>query len=179
MKEKTMSAIVEFDNIVRAYTKGKQALNGVSFSIEEGEVVGLLGRNGAGKTTLIRIAMGMLYPHSGSVRMFGLSPTQDPVAVKKRIGYVAEEQTLPAGSSIAELIAFHRYLFPSWDGSLERQILERFFDLTGKSRILHLQYCNYRGPAQTEKLEPTSLSPGWRKFYRQTSPCSLRSAPSW
>ena len=59
-------------------------------------MVGLLGRNGAGKTTLIRIAMGMLYPHGGSVRVFGLSPIEDPVAVKKRVGYVAEDQVLPA-----------------------------------------------------------------------------------
>ena len=70
--------------------------------------------------------MGLLYPHSGSVRVFGVSPTDDPVAVKKRIGYVAEDQVLPGGSSIAELIAFHRYLFPDWDEDLERQLLDRF-----------------------------------------------------
>jgi ABC-type cobalamin/Fe3+-siderophores transport system ATPase subunit len=46
--------------------------------MNEGEVVGLLGRNGAGKTTLIHIAMGLLYPHGGSVRVFGVSPTEEP-----------------------------------------------------------------------------------------------------
>jgi ABC-2 type transport system ATP-binding protein len=121
-----MSPILEFDNIVRAYKKGVPVLNGVSFSMSEGEVVGLLGRNGAGKTTLIRIAMGLLYPQEGRVSVFGLSPTNDPVAVKQRIGYVSEEQILPGGSSIAELIDFHRYLFPRWDGDLERQLLDRF-----------------------------------------------------
>ncbi len=93
-------------------------LDGVSFAIEPGEVLGLLGRNGAGKTTLIRIAMGMLFPHSGSVRVFGLSPLNDAVAVKRRVGYVAEDQVLPPGSSIAELTALHRYLFPRWDHAL-------------------------------------------------------------
>jgi ABC-2 type transport system ATP-binding protein len=121
-----MSPILEFDNIVRAYKKGVPVLNGVSFSMSEGEVVGLLGRNGAGKTTLIRIAMGLLYPQEGRVSVFGLSPTNDPVAVKQRIGYVSEEQILPGGSSIAELIDFHRYLFPRWDGDMERQLLDRF-----------------------------------------------------
>jgi ABC-2 type transport system ATP-binding protein len=121
-----VTPVLEFQNIVRSYKKGVPVLNGVSFAIGEGEVVGLLGRNGAGKTTLIRIAMGMLYPHSGSVRLFGVSPTEDPVAVKKRIGYVAEDQVLPAGSSIDELIAFHRYLFPRWDEDLERRLLQRF-----------------------------------------------------
>jgi ABC-2 type transport system ATP-binding protein len=132
-----MSPILEFDNIVRAYKKGVPVLNGVSFSMSEGEVVGLLGRNGAGKTTLIRIAMGLLYPQEGRVSVFRLSPTNDPVAVKQRIGYVSEEQILPGGSSVAELIDFHRYLFPRWDGDLERQLLERFgLSKTAKIRRL-------------------------------------------
>jgi ABC-type multidrug transport system ATPase subunit len=121
-----MSAVLEFENIARSYKRGSPVLNGVTFSVGEGEVVGLLGRNGSGKTTLIRIAMGLLFPHEGWVRAFGISPTKDPVAVKLRVGYVAEEQVLPGGATIAELIAFHRYLFPSWDAPLERQLLDRF-----------------------------------------------------
>ena len=121
-----MTPVLAFEHIVRAFQKGVPVLNGVTFSVAPGEVVGLLGRNGAGKTTLIRIAMGMLFPHAGAVRVFGLSPTEDPVAVKLRIGYVAEEQVLPAGSSIAELIALHRRLFPNWDQALERALLDRF-----------------------------------------------------
>lgn len=121
-----MNPILEFDNITRAYKKGVPVLNGVSFTMNEGEVVGLLGRNGAGKTTLIRIAMGLLYPQEGSVRVFGISPTEDPVAVKQRIGYVSEDQILPPGSTVAELIDFHRYLFPRWDNGLEHELLDRF-----------------------------------------------------
>jgi ABC-2 type transport system ATP-binding protein len=121
-----VNPILEFENITRAYKKGVPVLNGVSFTMNEGEVVGLLGRNGAGKTTLIRIAMGLLYPQEGSVRVFGISPTEDPVAVKQRIGYVSEDQILPPGSTIAELIDFHRYLFPRWDDILKRDLLDRF-----------------------------------------------------
>ena len=98
----------------------------MSFSLSEGEVVGLVGRNGAGKTTLLRIAMGMLVPHKGRVRVFGLSPTEHPIEVKKRVGYVAEDQVLPPVPRIADLIAFHDYLFPSWDRALERDLLDRF-----------------------------------------------------
>ena len=132
-----MTPILEFRNIVRSFKRGVPVLNGVTFSLEAGEVAALLGRNGAGKTTLIRIAMGMLFPHGGSVRVFGASPTEDPVAIKRRIGYVAEDQVLPPGSSIAELIALHRYLFPRWDGALESQLLERFA-LSPAARIKHL-----------------------------------------
>ena len=109
-------------------------LDGISFAMTKGEVVGLVGRNGAGKTTLLRTAMGMLAPHAGRVRVFGLSPAEDPVEVKKRIGYVAEDQVLPPSSSIAELISFHSWLFPNWDRCLERDLLERFA-LSVKSRI--------------------------------------------
>ncbi len=69
-----MNRILEFENISRAYKKGVPVLNGVTFSMNEGEVAGLVGRNGSGKTTLLRIAMGMLYPEEGRVRVFGLSP---------------------------------------------------------------------------------------------------------
>ncbi len=60
-----MSYILEFSGVSRSYKKGTPVLDGVTFSVTEGEVVGLLGRNGAGKTTLIRIAMGC------SIRMRG------------------------------------------------------------------------------------------------------------
>ncbi len=132
-----MIPILEFDNISRSYKPGVPVLNGVSFAMNEGEVVGLVGRNGAGKTTLLRIAMGMLAPHTGRVRAFGLSPTGDPVEVKKHIGYVAEDQVLPPSSSIADMIAFHAYLFPSWDRGLERDLMHRF-GLAPQSRIRSL-----------------------------------------
>jgi ABC-2 type transport system ATP-binding protein len=121
-----LNHILEFDTVSRAYKKGVPVLSGVTFAMNEGEVVGLVGRNGSGKTTLLRIAMGMLYPQEGRVRVFGLSPTDDPVAVKKRIGYVAEDQVLPGGMSIAELVALHRSLFPKWDSTMEHDLLDRF-----------------------------------------------------
>ncbi len=132
-----MSPVLEFENIVRSYTRGVPVLSGVTFALAPGEVVGLLGRNGAGKTTLIRIAMGMLYPHAGAVRVFGLSPIEHAVAVKRRVGYVAEDQVLPPGSSIAELTALHHYLFPRWDHGLEAELLERF-GLKPEARIKSL-----------------------------------------
>jgi ABC-2 type transport system ATP-binding protein len=132
-----MSAILEFHEVARSYEAGKPVLDGVTFSMQPGEVVGLLGRNASGKTTLIRLAMGMLFPHGGNVRVFGLSPTVDPVAVKRRIGFVAEDQALPPNSTIAELIAFHRYLFPQWDQALERLLIDRF-SLPARSKIMKL-----------------------------------------
>jgi ABC-2 type transport system ATP-binding protein len=117
-----MSTVLEFRNVVRGYGESYPVINDVSFSVEQGEVVGLLGRNGAGKTTLIRLAMGLLHPQEGSVHVFGLSPTDHPVEVKKRVGYVAEDQVLPTQAVVDDVIEFHRRLFPQWDVPLERQL---------------------------------------------------------
>jgi ABC-2 type transport system ATP-binding protein len=133
-----MIPVLEFQNIARSFKHGVPVLNGVTFSMGEGEVVGLLGRNGAGKTTLIRIAMGMLFPHAGTVRVFGLSPTESPVAVKKRVGYVSEEQVLPPQARIGELCALHRYLFGTWDSAMEKELLDRFGLAGNRSRIRQL-----------------------------------------
>jgi ABC-2 type transport system ATP-binding protein len=131
-----MSAVLEFQQIGYSYGT-KPVLAGVDLALDSGEVVGLVGRNGAGKTTLLKLAMGMLHPHAGRVRAFGLSPTSDAVAVKKRIGYVAEDQVLPPGRNIADLIAFHRYLFPQWDANLQNELLNRFGLELGR-KIRHL-----------------------------------------
>jgi ABC-2 type transport system ATP-binding protein len=140
--------ILEFRDVARSFRRAESVLSGVSFTVGSEEVVALLGRNGAGKSTLIQIAMGLLYPHAGSVRVFGLDPIKRPVAVKKRVGYVAEDQLLPPKSTIAEVIAFHRYLFSSWDLSLEKHLLERFELGSMKTRISQLS----KGQAQQTAL---------------------------
>jgi ABC-2 type transport system ATP-binding protein len=88
--------------------------------------VGLLGKNGAGKTTLMRIAMGMIEAQRGRVRLFGLDPRQQPVEVKRRVGYVSEEQILPPFLRVEQVMELHRGLFPTWDQALARRLAERF-----------------------------------------------------
>ncbi len=118
--------IVNFEGIDRAYRKGVKVLDGVSFGVARGEVVGLLGANGAGKTTLLRIAMGMLEPQAGCVNVFGMDPREKPVEVKKRIGYVSEDQILPEFLRVRDVVRLHRGLFPGWDEELARGLGERF-----------------------------------------------------
>lgn len=129
--------VVEFENVHRAYRKGVDVLHGISFSIEPGQVAGLLGRNGAGKTTLIRIAMGMLEAQQGAVRLFGLDPREHPVEVKRRVGYVAEDQILPPFLRVREVIDLHRQLFPTWDDRLAQDLHARF-RLPAEERITRL-----------------------------------------
>ncbi len=129
--------VIAFDNVYRAYRPGDFVLHGVSFCVAEGEVVGLLGKNGAGKTTLLRLALGLLEPQKGSVRVFGQNPRRDAATVKRRIGYVAEDQNLPPFLTVAQVIEMHRCLYPSWDDHLVKVLGARFC-LSASARVGHL-----------------------------------------
>jgi ABC-2 type transport system ATP-binding protein len=117
---------LEFNDIHRAYRRGVDVLKGVTFSVGRGEVVGLLGRNGAGKTTLMRIAMGMIETQQGSVSVLGMDPRHKPLDVKRRVGYVSEEQILPSFLSVSQIIDLHRQLFPTWDGVMADDMVRNF-----------------------------------------------------
>ena len=118
-------SILDLEEVRRSYDRKQEALRGVSLRVEAGDVLGLVGRNGAGKTTLLRIATGLLKADRGSVKVFGLDPWQEPVAVKRRLGYVAESQAVPPRLSARALIEMHRELYPTWDRALEANLLER------------------------------------------------------
>lgn len=119
-------AILELRQIRRSFDKGHETLKGVSLSLEPGETLVLLGHPGAGKTSLLRIALGLIEPHRGGVRIFGLDPFRQPVEVRRRLGYVAEEPEFPRHLHAGGVIDLHRRLFPTWDRDLERQLLRRF-----------------------------------------------------
>jgi len=71
-----------------------KAVDDISFSIEEGEVFGILGSNGAGKTTTLKIICGLLKPDLGSVRVAGIDALRDPVGAKRVVGYLPEAPAL-------------------------------------------------------------------------------------
>ena len=127
-------SIVEFKNVYRAYEKEKNVLKDVTFSVGAAEVVGLLGKNGAGKTTLIRIAMGMLEAQQGSVRVFDMDPREKPIEVKRRVGYVSEDQILPPFLRVGDVVDLHRGLFPAWDDDMAME-LTRKFNLSPRAKI--------------------------------------------
>jgi len=83
---------VNVENLVVTYGSFI-AVNNVSFNVKPGEIYGLLGPNGAGKTSTIKVLVGVLEPHSGTVQIFG-NPISNEVAAKSQIGYVPEEVVL-------------------------------------------------------------------------------------
>jgi ABC-2 type transport system ATP-binding protein len=85
--------MIEVTNLSKSYGS-TQALSGVSFRVESGEIIGLLGPNGAGKTTMMRVLTGFLQPDEGQVTVDGLDVLTDTLEVQKRIGYLPEEAPL-------------------------------------------------------------------------------------
>jgi len=86
------------------------ALDGVSFEIGRGEIVGLLGPNGAGKTTLMRILTGFLAPTRGAVAIAGRAMADDPRAARRAIGYLPEAVPLPPEMRVSEYLVFRAAL---------------------------------------------------------------------
>jgi ABC-2 type transport system ATP-binding protein len=82
------------------------AVNNLTFDVNEGEVYGLLGPNGAGKTTTLKILMGLLDPDSGTANVFGIDSMANPIEVKKKVGYVPEEQLLYNSLTSREILEF-------------------------------------------------------------------------
>ncbi|MEZ0537633.1 ATP-binding cassette domain-containing protein [Caldicellulosiruptoraceae bacterium PP1] len=77
--------IVISENLTKKF-KDKFAVNNLSFILEEGKIYGILGKNGAGKSTLLKLLVGLYFPNSGSIKVFG----KQPEAGDKRIGYLSE-----------------------------------------------------------------------------------------
>ncbi|MFP5331277.1 MAG: ABC transporter ATP-binding protein [Acidimicrobiia bacterium] len=84
------------------------AVNGVSFGVDRGEIVGLVGANGAGKTTALRMLLGLVDPTAGTVRLFGSAPDRDAV---RRIGYVPQGLGLYTDLTPRENMAFQAGVF--------------------------------------------------------------------
>ncbi len=128
--------VIQLENLSRRFGQ-KTALEDVTLLLPRGKVYGLVGANGAGKTTIIRHVLGLLRAQSGTVRVFGLDPVADPVAVLSRIGYLSEENDLPAWMSVGELIRYTRAFYPTWDDGYAEE-LRRAFGLESSARIRDL-----------------------------------------
>jgi heme exporter protein A len=101
--------LVEVKGLERRYGE-RAALSGVSFSIREGETLGLFGPNGAGKSTLLRVLATLLRPHAGGVRVLGAELPGEAWKARGRVGYMGHEPLLYRELSGRENLVFHARL---------------------------------------------------------------------
>lgn len=106
-----MAGIIEIDRLSKQYGSGTKALDDVSLSIEEGEIIALLGPNGAGKTTLISVICGLVVPTGGTVRVGGHDIRKDWRAARRLIGLVPQEIALEPFEKVINCVRFTRGLY--------------------------------------------------------------------
>lgn len=111
----TETYFLEAENAGKVYRsffgrRDVKALEGLSFSLKKGEVVGLMGPNGAGKTTTLMLILGLLKPSTGQIKLFGQDPKS--VSIKERIGFLPEESYFYRFFSGEEILHYYGRLFP-------------------------------------------------------------------
>jgi sodium transport system ATP-binding protein len=98
--------MIKVSNLHKSFGKVK-AVRGISFEVPDGEITGLLGPNGAGKTTTLRMLYSLLPPDEGEIRIDGLDPTTDAMAIKRTLGVVPDSRGLYTRMSARENIAYY------------------------------------------------------------------------
>jgi len=96
---------IEAQNLSKTYGK-QSAVEDLNFRLEEGQIVGFLGPNGAGKSTTLKMLLGLIQPSSGSVQIDGKDPQDQAIALKKQIGYLAENNPLYPEMYVREFLEF-------------------------------------------------------------------------
>ncbi len=107
----------------------KVAVDDVSFSLEPGAFLGLLGRNGAGKSTTLKMITGLLTPTSGSIKVMGLELEQHPLEVKRQLGVMPEDMALLEMLTGPQYLRFVGRMYGLEDRDIDRRALELFSTL--------------------------------------------------
>jgi len=127
---------IEIQDLLFNYGR-KQVLAGVSLEVPTGTIFGFLGRNGAGKTTTIKTLLGLLRPKSGLCRVLGVDPHKDPLAVRRGVGYMAEDQRMYGWMTVDQIIRWSASFYPKWDRPFTDKLLE-VLQLDRKARVRSL-----------------------------------------
>jgi len=125
--------IIEINGLTRRYGK-LDAVNDLSLTVRPGRCYGFFGRNGAGKTTTIKCLLNLLRPTAGTVRVFGLDPAKQEVAVKSRLAYVPDAIAFYPWMTVRETLNYVASFRQHWNRETEAELLNRF-DLDPKQKV--------------------------------------------
>lgn len=117
--------VIEIRNLERRYGN-LEAVHDLNLSVQPGCCYGFFGRNGAGKTTTIKCLLNLLQPTAGTVRVFGLDPRQDEVAVKSRVTYVADTVAFYPWMTVRDTLDYLASFRSHWNREIESDLLKRF-----------------------------------------------------
>jgi len=127
--------MIRIENLVKAFG-AKRAVDGVSFAVERGEVLGFLGPNGAGKSTTMRMITGFIPPTSGKVTVGGHDVAEDPLEAKRLIGYLPEAAPSYPDMTVLGFLAFAAEM-RGLDGEARKRAIGRAVERCFLASVLH------------------------------------------
>ncbi len=127
---------IAIDHLVRRFGR-TDAVNGLSLRVAAGRCYGFFGRNGAGKTTTIKCLLNLLRPTRGTVRVFGLDPARQEVAVKAKIAYVPDNVAFYPWMTVRDTLEYFASFRERWNTDTERALIDRF-ELAPEMKTNHL-----------------------------------------
>ena len=128
--------MIQVNNVVKTFD-GFRALDGLTMTVEEGSIYGLVGPNGAGKSTILRHIAGIYRPDSGSVLVGGLPVYENP-AVKAKISVIPDELYYFQSASTRDMMKFYRGMYPSFDDRRYQALKEAFPEVDERQPIRRL-----------------------------------------
>ena len=102
---------INVEELSKTFSGGTVAVDGIRFSLNQGEIFGFLGPNGAGKTTTVKLLCGMLTPSGGKCQVLGIDPTQNPEQLHQKVGVVTEHAQMYDHMTALENLQFYGTLF--------------------------------------------------------------------
>ncbi|MFO1476345.1 MAG: ABC transporter ATP-binding protein [Verrucomicrobiota bacterium] len=117
--------IIDIHGLSRRYGR-VEAVHDLHLAVRPGSCFGFFGRNGAGKTTTIKCLLNLLRPQAGSVRVFGLDPRRNEVAVKSRLAYVPDAVAFYPWMTVSQTLEYFASFRAHWNRDIEKSLLERF-----------------------------------------------------
>ena len=158
--------VIQIENLSYAYGRA-EAVHHLSLTVEPGRCYGLFGRNGAGKSTTMKCLLNLLRPQRGQVRVFGLDPARQEVAVKRLLSYVPDVVAFYPWMSVRETLDYLASFRAHWNRKIEQELLERF----------------QLDPAQRTAICPGASGRKWRwsprAARRRTCWCSMNRRRAW
>jgi ABC-2 type transport system ATP-binding protein len=128
--------VIQIEQVSKRFGSN-QVLRELDLRVPAGQTFAFLGRNGAGKTTTIRMLLGLTRPDAGRIRVLGLDPATQAIEIRRRVGYLAEDQVMFGWMRVSQMIDFMAPFYPTWNRAWARDLAERF-ELPMRTRVRHL-----------------------------------------
>lgn len=129
-----MGAILELDKVNKRYEKSTFSLKDISFSLEEGSILGFIGENGAGKSTTLNLILNVLHKDSGTIKIFGREMSDEDADIREKISVVYDSGNFPEYLNAGQLSNIFSGIYKNWNDRVFNDYLDRF-NLSKKQAI--------------------------------------------